>query len=569
MLLSMHIENIALIRQLDVDFEQGFTVFTGETGAGKSILIDSIGLLLGSKADATLIRTGEKEALVSGLIGQLSSQTYSALEALGITTDAEGNILLSRQITQDGKSRARINGAAVSLTVFRAVGELFVNILGQGDHQMLRSDKASLMYLDRFSDVAEELAKYKADYTTLHEISAQLRAMSMDESERIRMQEMLTYQIKDIESFALLPGEDVRLLEEEKLIKNAERIKKNARFAYLALKGSEKGSASYILDRTIASIEKLSDVVPEAHSMQSELQECIYKIDDIADRVYQLLAFHHDEDPEAALDRLEGRLAQIERLKKKYGNSVDEILAYAQNLREKLSQITLSDDRIIELKKEYAKALAQVEKDAQILHEKRLEAAKELSARVIEALRFMDMENVRFAIDVSRITSDTKEHLYQADGGDKVVFLISANKGEDLHPLSKVASGGELSRIMLALCTVISTKDDVPTMIFDEIDTGVSGKTSRKLGIKLLALSRQVQVLCVTHSAQVASLADTHLFIRKSEQNGRTETSLSQLDEPGRLGEISRIIGGIDITAAQKAAAQDMLTEKSELLKQF
>ena len=257
MLLSMHIENIALIRQLDVDFEQGFTVFTGETGAGKSILIDSIGLLLGSKADATLIRTGEKEALVSGLIGQLSSQTYSALEALGITTDAEGNILLSRQITQDGKSRARINGAAVSLTVFRAVGELFVNILGQGDHQMLRSDKASLMYLDRFSDVAEELAKYKADYTTLHEISAQLRAMSMDESERIRMQEMLTYQIKDIESFALLPGEDVRLLEEEKLIKNAERIEKNARFAYLALKGSEKGSASYILDRTIASIASI------------------------------------------------------------------------------------------------------------------------------------------------------------------------------------------------------------------------------------------------------------------------------------------------------------------------
>ena len=569
MLLSMHIENIATIKQMDIDFGEQFNVLTGETGAGKSILIDSIGLLLGDRFDRSLIRTGEQEALVTGLVGRFDEDIRQSIVALGIALDDEGNLLISRQITADGKSKARINGMAVSVAVLKSVGELAISILGQSDHQLLRDENSYIDYLDRFASVCEELSSYQTVYRQYMDIDAQLKALSMSESERIRMVEMLTYQLKDIEALGLEPGEDEKLLAKEKMIKNSERIEKNARFAYMALKGADKGSATYILERTIASVEKLSDVVPDAPEMIEQLRDCVYKIEDIAGRVNELLAYHQDEDPIRALDQLEERLAAIERLKRKYGNTVDEILQYAKELKAKLATLTDMDDQIEDLEKKKNAILAQLEAKAQALHEARKKASKEMSSLVLDNLYFLDMENARFEVVVNRLTNSEEQDAYRANGGDEVLFMISANKGEDMRSLAKVASGGELARIMLALHTVIADHYHVGTMIFDEIDTGVSGKTARKLGIKLLSLSRAVQVLCVTHSAQVASLSDTHFLIRKKEKEGRTETFTTALDEKGRLEEVARIIGGIHVTDAQRRAAEDMLGEKPDILAMF
>ena len=567
MLLSMHIENIATIKGLDIDFGKNFNVLTGETGAGKSILIDSIGLLLGDRFEKTLIRTGETEAAVSGLIGNLSDETIAELTELGVSTDEEGCIHIARHITADGKSRARINGSAVSLSVLRLVGEKVMNILGQSDHQLLCDEKAYVSYLDCFADTDELLAEYGRAYGEMTQLSAKIKALTVNESEKMRLLDMYRYQIKDIDALSLSPGEDERLLEDEKRYKHAERIEKNARFTYLALKGAERGSATYILERCISAIEKISDVVPETAQMTAELQDCVYKIEDVSARMSELLGQFSDENPEAVLDKLESRLAAIDKLKKKYGNSVKEILAYAKELKEKVSRLTDADSEIEELENKKKRLLKELDKIAQQLHEKRVIAAKNLSQKVVENLRFMDLESVRFLVLVERLGKD--ENSYRANGADNVAFLISTNKGESMRPIAKVASGGELARIMLALTTVIADKNHVQTMIFDEIDTGVSGKTSRKLGIKLLELAQNVQVLCITHSAQVASLADSHYFVSKKEMADRTETSVSILTKEGQEAEIARILGGISITDAQRNAALDMLNEKENILSRF
>lgn len=569
MLLSLHIENIALIRRLDIDFGPHFNVLTGETGAGKSILIDSIGLLLGDRFDRSLIRTGENEALVCGLIGGLPQETLAALSESGIVPDSDGCIQLLRTLTADGRSRARINGMAVSLTQLRSVGESAISILGQSDHQLLRDEEAYRGYLDRYAADEEALKTYSELYHSYTALSAEIRRLSMSEGERIRRVDMLSFQLKEIEALKLTKGEEERLFEREKLIKSAERIEKNARYAYTALKGAEKGNVSLWLEKSVSALEKLSDVVPEAGSMAEQLQECAYRIDDIAGQVYGLLAFHNDEDPEAELDKLETRLAAIERLKKKYGASVDEIIAYAEKIRTELQSLSGADDRIEELQHEKKKILLRLEEAGGKLHDLRAEAAVSLSGNIVETLRYLDMENVRFSVEVKRHRGADAESSFLPHGYDDVSFLISANKGEAAHSLAKVASGGELARIMLALQTAVSGRENVNTLIFDEIDTGVSGKTARKLGIKLLMLSRKVQVLCVTHSAQVASLSDAHYKISKHSQGERTETSVIELDAEGRLSEIARILGGICVTDAQRGAAADMIGERESILAGF
>ena len=361
MLLSLHIENIATVKTLDIDFESGFNILTGETGAGKSILIDSIGLLLGDRVEKTLIRTGENEAAVSGLFGNLSPETVKELSALGIETDEEGMLHIARQMTAEGKSRARINGAGVSLSLLRAVGEKIMNILGQSEHQLLADEKAYITYLDRYAETEDLLLDYTEVYNQYTEINNAIRALVMDEGEKMRMLDMYRYQLKEIEVLRLTPGEDEKLLEEEKRFKNAERIDKNARFAYMALKGSERGSASYILERTIASIEKISDVVPQAGQMTAELQDCVYKIEDVAVRMQDLLDYFGEESPEAKLDKLEARLAAIEKIKKKYGRTVEEILAYAEDLKAKVNALTDTDGEI-ELLEKKKKSYCRTEK---------------------------------------------------------------------------------------------------------------------------------------------------------------------------------------------------------------
>lgn len=568
MLLSLHIENIALIRKLEIDFGPHFNVLTGETGAGKSILIDSIGLLLGDRFDKSLIRTGETEATVSCLVCELAEDTLSQLSEMGIYPDEDGCVQLSRCVSADGRSRARINGISVSLTQLKSVGEAAISILGQGDHQLLRDETAYRAFLDRFADDHKELDAYDDIYRQYTAVSAEMTKLSGDESERIRRMDMLRYQLREIEELKLTPGEDMRLLEEERVVKSAERIEKNARYAYTALKGAEKANVLLWLEKSAAALEKLGDVVPDAAAMAEQLKECAYKAEDVAGQVYDMLAFHHDEDPEAVLDRLETRLAAIERLKKKYGASVDEMLAYAEKIRCELQTLSCADDRLIELQQQKQRLEAQLEEKAARLHEVRVAAADALSAGIVETLRYLDMENVAFSVEVNRL-SQTGEGNYRPHGCDEVSFMISANKGEAKRSLAKVASGGELARIMLAMQTAISGRENVRTFIFDEIDTGVSGKTARKLGVKLLSLSRSVQVLCVTHSAQVASLSDAHYKISKHSDGERTQTQVVLLDEGGRLDEISRIMGGISVTDAQRRAAAEMIGERETVLSGF
>ena len=419
MLLSLHIENVATIKSLDIDFESGFNILTGETGAGKSILIDSIGLLLGDRFDKSLIRTGEEEASVSGLFGNLSADALAQLLDMGVKADEEGSIFIARQITAEGKSRARINGAGVSISLLRSVGEKIMNILGQSEHQLLSDEKAYMAYLDRYAETEELIDEYKAVYGEYAALDTQIKALQMDEGEKMRMLDMYRYQLKEIEVLGLTPGEEEKLLEDEKRFKNAERIDKNARFAYMALKGSERGSASYILERTIASIEKIGDVVPEAGKMTAELRDCVYKIEDVAVQMHDLLDYFGEENPESVLDKLETRLASIEKMKKKYGKTVEEILLYGGELKAKITALSDTDGEIELLQKKKKTIEKQLEEKANLLHEKRVKMAAELSQKVVENLRFMDLEGVRFLVSVERVAG---KNPYTANGADTEDF---------------------------------------------------------------------------------------------------------------------------------------------------
>lgn len=564
MLRSLHIENIALIRRMDIDFADSFTVLTGETGAGKSILIDSIGLLLGDRADRSLIRTGETEALVWGLVDGLSEGVWQYLVGFGIARDPEGSVLLSRQIYADGKSKARINGAAVSLSVLRSVGERLIGILGQSEHQMLRDETSYTSYLDQYAHTQAELMDYRMVYTDFCALSREIADLSRSESERLRTLEMLQYQIKDIDALSLKKGEDVALYEKEKQIKGAERLTKHARFVYSALKGAEKASADYIIERSVAALDKIKDIVPQGEEWIEKLRDIQFGLQEVSEAVYATVSDLDTADPAALLDKIETRLAAIERLKRKYGSSVDEILEYRRGLAERLDELENADARIEELQAKLALLRADLVIKAKALHDKRTAYARKLDSAVVASLEELDMHGVRFLASVTDLSlggEKCDDTCFTQDGCDCVEFLISANKGEDLRSLAKVASGGELSRLMLALRTVMADQDGVGTLIFDEIDTGVSGKTARKLGLKLKQLASQVQVLCVTHSAQVASLGTKHYLIHKEQLQERTETFVSALDGHERINELARILGGISVTDAQRKAAEDMLNE--------
>ena len=375
-----------------------------------------------------------------------------------------------------------------------------------------------------------------------------------------RMREILEYQIKDIDSASLHSGEEEELIDKKVKLKNSEKITKNSEFVYKALKGSERGSVSYLLDRSVTALSQLDGVVSSYGEYSEKLRDILYRVEDIAEEVYAVLS-DIDADPTSTLNEIESRLDKISRLKRKYGITVDEVLAFRDRAMEELRALENSDQIIkqLTLKEDaaYNNALALADR----LHEIRLSAAKRLEEKVKETLEFLDMPKVVFFAQIKESYSEEKKVLSH-DGSDMIEFYISANRGAEPQPLSKIASGGEMSRIMLALKSVIADKDGVPTVIYDEIDAGVSGKTARKIGIKMLSLSKSAQLFCVTHSAQIASLGDIHFFISKGDVNGATETSVRILDRDGRIAELSRILGGIDVTEAQRAAARDMLDER-------
>ena len=561
MLLSLHIENIAVIKSCDFDFSSGFMVLTGETGAGKSVVIDSINLLLGGKAERGLIRSGTTAAMVSGLFGEFSESVSQKLSDLGVEVGEDGTVLLQRSVNLEGKGKITVNGRSVGIALLKSITPHLVSIHGQSDTAQLADSKNHLELIDVYADCAELLTEYRAKYAKLVSIRAEIADLIKKANEGERIKEILEYQIKDIDSAALRPGEEEELIDRKIKLKNSEKITKNSDYAFRALKGSEKGSVSYLLDRSVTALSQISDVVPSYAEYSERLRDMLYQVEDIAEEIYAVIG-DIDEDPTETLNKIESRLEKISRLKRKYGATVEEVLSFREKIKEEYEALEKSEGILKELRAKERKAYAEALTLAERLHKVRSEAVKSLETKVKDTLEFLDMPKVVFYASL-RESYEGEDKALNKDGSDSAEFFISANRGAEAQPLSKIASGGELSRIMLALKSVIADKDGVPTIIYDEIDAGVSGKTARKIGIKLLELSKSAQLFCITHSAQIASLADEHFLISKSDVNGATETSVTVLDYEGRVSELSRILGGIDITDSQKAAAVDMLQEKA------
>lgn len=554
MLQSLHVENIAIIKSLDIDFENGFSVLSGETGAGKSIIIDSVNILLGNRVSRELIRTGEEKALVSAVFSDLGEEARRLLEEYGF--DADDSIMLQRTLTKDGKSVVKLNGRTVTQTIQRDVCRLLVNIHGQNENQRLMSKSAQLNILDAFAENKELLSKYSEAYKQLTEAKARLDELNSNQAEKMRMRDIYAFQLEEINSVRLKAGEEDGLESERIRLGSIEKISEKVSLVYRALYAGEKGSAVYLLERSAAALDKISDVLPEVKALSQRLNDCKYEIEDIALTVREYAA--DAENPTEQLNKIESRLDAINKLKRKYGNTVEEILEFRDKTAGLLDEIDNCDD----IKEDISNEIKRIGKIAvslaEEIHERRTSAAKKITTGVMENLAFLDMPKVKFTIAVNGGTK------LRGDGCDEVDFLIATNSGEPLMQLEKIASGGELSRIMLALKCVLSDKDGVGTVIYDEVDAGISGKTSRKVGIKLKEISKFMQIISVTHSAQIASLADNHYLISKNDVGGRTESGVVLLDDDGRVSEIARILGGINVTESQMTAAKEMIEEGRE-----
>lgn len=560
MLLSLHIENMAVIKSVDLDFTRGFAALTGETGAGKSVIIDSIHLLLGKKIDKDLIRTGESTLMVSGLFGEFTAPVLKKINDLGVSVDEDGCILVQRTVSRDGKGSVRLNTRAVSLAFLHELVPFLVSIHGQSDTRSLTDPTKHLFFLDTYAVNLPDLLEYREAYHAYEQVCRELSALKAAEADRERKMEMLLYQVRDIDALSLHEGEEEELIDKKVKLKSVERIQKNLSFAFKALKGLEKGSATFLTDRSITALSQLQDCVGESSALAERLRECLYTLDDVAEEVYALLD-EIEDTRDMDINDIEHRLDQISKLKRKYGLTIADVLAYREKAAEEYQMLENRDDLLLELSKKRDLAYDKAHAIAIKLHENRVNAAKRLEKTVKDTLEFLDMPSVVFFASMREEYKEGKRVL-TSDGFDYVEFYISANRGAEPQPLAKIASGGELARIMLAIKCALADKDGIPTLIFDEIDAGVSGKTARKIGLKMHELASVSQVICVTHSAQIASLADLHFLISKGVKNGATMTSVSPLDNEGRVNEISRILGGINVTAAQREAARDMLADR-------
>ena len=560
MLHSLHIENIAVIKQIDLEFSSGFMVISGETGAGKSIIIDSINLILGAKADKELVRHGETTATVSALFTELSDKTVMQCTELGIALDEEKSILIQRSFGIDGRSSVKINGRTVNLSILKQIAPGLVNIHGQSDSGALQDPEKHIDLIDVYASQRDTLDEYRTVFSELERVRRDIADITKKESERERLKEILAYQIKDIDSLKLRDGEEEELVDKKVKIKNSEKITKNSEFVYKALRGSEKGSVAYLIDRSITALTQLAGVVPAYSEYAEKLRDALSGVEDVAEEVYAVLE-DLDDDPTTTLNEIESRLDKISKLKRKYGLTVKDVLEFRDKAKAELDTLENYEGTLDSLKKEESRLYKEALAVADRLHERRVECAEELKGKICDILEFLDMPSVVFYAKIDSEELDGRRVLNK-DGYDKVEFYLSANKGAEAQSLAKIASGGEIARVMLALKSVIADKDGVSSVVFDEIDTGVSGKTARKIGLKMTDMSSGLQIFCVTHSAQIASLADTHFLISKSEVNGATETSVRALDYDGRVKELSRILGGINVTDAQRAAAVDMLNER-------
>ena len=556
MLKSLHIENMAVIRELEFEFDRGLTVFTGETGAGKSVITDCIKFLICNKINRELLRTGESRGSVSAVFSDLSSVVISKLNEIGIDL-SENEISLERVINSEGRSTCRIEGRGVSQQIMRKVGDTLITVHGQHDSLRLSDEKERFALIDTFAKVDEALASYRKTYCEWKEIKSQITSLIRNSSELSRRKDMLEFQSKEISSAKLKPNEESELVAERLKLQSAEKIKKHTDAAARTLYSNEKGiTASSMALHAADVLSKIADVMPEFNELAVRLRSCTYELDDISSELQRLiLDADISSDPSRRLDDIESRLALISTLKRKYGTTIEEILEFEKSVNAELELLDTSDDRLAEFEAKEKLLLSELTDKSKLISEIRTKGARHIEKEVADTLRFLDMPKVLFSVSV------TEKDQFDDYGNNNIEFMIASNSGEPLKPLSGSASGGELSRVMLAIKCAVAEADETDTLIFDEVDTGVSGKTSGKIGIKLKQASKSAQVLTVTHSAQIASLAHHHLLVSKFEVDGRHESKLDELDEPGRISEISRILGGINVSESQRMAAIDMIRE--------
>ena len=549
MLTQLHIENIAVIEKADIEFRKGLTVLTGETGAGKSIIVDSLGAVLGARTSRELVRTGADKGIVTAVFETNNADKW--LEDNGI--DLEDEIIIQRRISAEGKNSCRVCGVPVSVSQLRELGALLLDIHGQNDGRQLMDEANHLAYLDGYGDYGETIDRFKSAYADYKACKKEIQRLSMDEIEKERMADSLQYQIDELEKAQLKVGEEEELTAKRDLLRNSEKLTEALNGAYNALYAADQNAQS-LTDEASALIGRAAVIADDLRETADIIENASSLLFDASERIRDFrdsLEFSPEE-----YDNIESRLSLIKKLRRKYNMDEEAMLAHLDDCRRKLSELEYAGDMLIKLNKQLEKYVDNCKKIAAELSEKRRAAAESLEKRIVSELKDLSMPSVRFSVSVEPLESDVG---FDATGADDVKFLISANAGEALGRISKIASGGELSRIMLAMKTVFSKNDPIETMVFDEIDTGVSGIAAQRVGEKMSDLSRGKQVLCITHLPQIAAIADNHDLIEKTERNGRTYTEVRELDRKGRALELARMHGGDNISELTLASAEEQL----------
>ena len=550
MLELLHIENIAIIEAADIEFAPGFNALTGETGAGKSIVIDSLSAVLGQRTSRELIRTGAEKAFVSAAFSGMAPELT---EELGIQPEADGTLLLQREIQTDGKNVCRVNGRPVTVGQLRALGARLLNIHGQHDGQQLLDEEQHIVYLDSFGRVESLAITYAEKYKNFTDIRRQIGALQMDEAEKARRVDTLQYQIEELRRAKLTPGEEEELTARRGMLRNAEKFLDAVAGADYALNGDDSGGGA------LSALRQAQDALGGVRHLDDAFGQLYERLGEAYSEVYDIAATVEDKRGEldvspGELDRVESRMDLLYRLKKKYGATVEDMLDYQARCEAELAQIEDAGDTLSRLEQALSKAEKEARQAAQALSDARKAAADRLTAQILTELQQLDMGKIRFAVDFAEKPLDS-------DGMDTVRFLMSANVGEELRPIHKIASGGELARIMLAMKNVLSEQDHVGTMVFDEVDTGVSGRAAQKVAEKMARISRRKQVLCVTHLPQLAAMADTHFSVEKGERGGRTYTEVRRLDREQRRRELARLTGGSHVSQTMLDGAEELLVQ--------
>lgn len=550
MLELLHIENIAIIEAADIEFAPGFNALTGETGAGKSIVIDSLSAVLGQRTSRELIRTGAEKAFVSAAFSGMAPELA---EEFGIQPEADGTLLLQREIQTDGKNVCRVNGRPVTVGQLRALGARLLNIHGQHDGQQLLDEEQHIVYLDSFGRVESLINTYAEKYKHFTDIRRQIGALQMDEAEKARRVDTLQYQIEELRRAKLTPGEEEELTARRGMLRNAEKFLDAVAGADYALNGDDSGGGA------LSALRQAQDALGGVRHLDDAFGQLYERLGEAYSEVYDIAATVEDKRGEldvspGELDRVESRMDLLYRLKKKYGATVEDMLDYQARCEAELAQIEDAGDTLARLEQALSKAEKEARQAAQALSDARKAAAEQLTSQILAELQQLDMGKIRFAVDFAEKPLDS-------DGMDTVRFLMSANVGEELRPIHKIASGGELARIMLAMKNVLSEQDHVGTMVFDEVDTGVSGRAAQKVAEKMARISRRKQVLCVTHLPQLAAMADTHFSVEKGERGGRTYTEVRRLDREQRRRELARLTGGSHVSQTMLDGAEELLVQ--------